>query len=90
MAAKTTVTTEANGNTVKTVKKTIEVINPYNAERRATKKAKLRKQHTAGKLCLLFTAVCFGLGATVLPEVATLGLLFLLPGLMLTFSRKVW
>ena len=90
MAAKTTVTTQVNGNTVTQTKKTIEVINPNQPEKRAIRKAKLRKQHTVGKLCLLFTAVCLGLGATVLPEASTLGVLFLLPGVMLTFSKKVW
>lgn len=89
MAAKTTVTTQVNGNTV-TQKKTIEVINPNQPEKRAIRKAKLRKQHTVGKLCLLFTAVCLGLGTTILPEASTLGVLFLLPGVMLTFSKKVW
>ena len=90
MAAKTTVTTQVNGNTVTQTKKTIEVINPNQPEKRAIRKAKLRKQHTVGKLCLLFTAVCLGLGVTVLPEASTLGVLFLLPGVMLTFSKKVW
>ena len=89
MAAKTTVTTQVNGNTV--TKKTIEVINP-NRKMRGTKekirKAKLRAQHRWGWLCLAFTGVCFGLGATVLQGASTVGLLFLLPGIMLTFSKK--
>lgn len=89
MAATTKTTTQVNGNTV-TQKKTIEVINPNQPEKRAIRKAKLRKQHTVGKLCLLFTAACFAIGATILPEIATAGLLFVVPGLMLTFSRKVW
>ena len=80
------VNTAVQGNTAKQ----IEVINPNQPEKRAIRKAKLRKQHTVGKLCLLFTAVCFGLGATILPEASTLGVLFLLPGVMLTFSKKVW
>ena len=88
MAAKTTVTTQVNGNTV--AKKTIEVINPNQPEKRAIRKAKLRKQHTVGKLCLLLTIGCFALGTTVLPEASTVGLLFLLPGVTLTFSKKVW
>ena len=90
MAATTKTTTQVNGNTVTQVKKTIEVINPNQPEKRAIRKAKLRKQHTVGKLCLLFTAACFAIGATILPEIATAGLLFVVPGLMLTFSRKVW
>ena len=90
MAATTKTTTQVNGNTVTQAKKTIEVINPNQPEKRAIRKAKLRKQHTVGKLCLLFTAVCLGLGATILPEASTLGVLFLLPGVMLTFSKKVW
>lgn len=89
MAATTKTTTQVNGNTV-TQKRTIEVINPNQPEKRAIRKAKLRKQHTVGKLCLLFTIGCFALGATVLPEASTLGVLFLLPGVMLTFSKKVW
>ena len=88
MAAKTTVTTQVNGNTV--AKKTIEVINPNQPEKRAIRKAKLRKQHTVGKLCLLLTIGCFALGTTVLPEASTVGLLFLLPGVTLTFSKKAW
>lgn len=90
MATTTKTTTRVNGNTVTQVKKTIEVINPNQPEKRAARKAKLRKQHTVGKLCLLFTIVCFALGVTILPEASSLGVLFLLPGLMLTFSRKVW
>lgn len=93
MATKTTVTTQVNGNTVTQVKKTIEVINP-NRKMRGTKekirKAKLRAQHRWGWLCLAFTGVCFGLGATVLHGASTVGLLFLLPGVTLTFSKKVW
>lgn len=89
MAATTKTTTQVNRNTV-TQKKTIEVINPNQPEKRAIRKAKLRKQHTVGKLCLLFTIGCFALGTTVLPEASTLGVLFLLPGVMLTFSKKVW
>ena len=89
MAATTKTTTQGNGNTV-TQKRTIEVINPNQPEKRAIRKAKLRKQHTVGKLCLLFTIGCFALGTTVLPEASTLGVLFLLPGVMLTFSKKVW
>lgn len=89
MAATTKTTTQVNGNTV-TQKRTIEVINPNQPEKRAIRKAKLRKQHTVGKLCLLFTIGCFALGTTVLPEASTLGVLFLLPGVMLTFSKKVW
>lgn len=70
----------------------LSIINPNRKElkRKAIRKAKLRRQHTVGKLCLLFTAACFAIGATVLPEIATAGLLFVVPGLMLTFSRKVW
>lgn len=90
MAAKTTVTTQVNGNTVTQVKKTIEVINPNQPKKRAIRKAKLRKQHIVGKLCLLLTIGCFTLGTTVLPEASTVGLLFLLPGVTLTFSKKVW
>lgn len=85
MAATTKTTTQA--------KRTIEVINP-NRKMRGTKekirKAKLRKQHIVGKLCLLLTIGCFTLGTTVLPEASTVGLLFLLPGVTLTFSKKVW
>lgn len=88
MAATTKTTTTVNGNTA--TKKTIEVINPNQPEKRAIRKSKLRKQHTVGKLCLLFTIGCFALGTTVLPEASTLGVLFLLPGVMLTFSKKVW
>ena len=90
MAAKTTVTTQVDGNTVTQVKKTIEVINPNQPKKRAIRKAKLRKQHIVGKLCLLLTIGCFTLGTTVLPEASTVGLLFLLPGVTLTFSKKVW
>lgn len=70
----------------------LNIINPNRKElkRKAIRKAKLRRQHTVGKLCLLFTAACFAIGATILPEIATAGLLFVVPGLMLTFSRKVW
>lgn len=95
MAATTKTTTQVNGNTVTQVKKTIEVINPNRKiTKRGTKeklrKAKLRTQHRWGWLCLAFTGVCFGLGATVLPEASTLGVLVLLPGIMLTFSKKAW
>lgn len=94
MAATTKTTTQVNGNTVTQVKKTIEVINPNRKiTKRGTKeklrKAKLRTQHRWGWLCLAFTGVYFTLGATVLPEAATAGLLFIIPGIMLTFSRKV-
>lgn len=93
MAAKTTVKTQVDGNTVTQAKRTIEVINP-NRKMRGTKekirKAKLRAQHRCGWLCLAFTGVCFALGTTVLPEASTVGLLFLLPGVTLTFSKKVW
>lgn len=89
MAATTKTTTQVNGNTV-TQKRTIEVINPNQPEKCAIRKAKLRKQHTVGKLCLLFTIGCFALGTTVLPEASTFGVLFLFPGVMLTFSKKVW
>lgn len=70
----------------------LNIINPNRKElkRKAIRKAKLRRQHTVGKLCLLFTAACFVIGATILQEIATAGLLFVVPGLMLTFSRKVW
>lgn len=70
----------------------LNIINPNRKElkRKAIRKAKLRRQHAVGKLCLLFTAACFAIGATILPEIATAGLLFVVPGLMLTFSRKVW
>lgn len=95
MAAKTTVTTQVNGNTVVQAKKTIDVINPNRKiTKRGTKeklrKAELRTQHRWGRLCLAFTGVCFALGATIHPEASTLGLLSLLPGIMLTFSKKVW
>lgn len=89
MAATTKTTTQVNGNTV-TQKRTIEVINPNQPKKRAIRKAKLRKQHIVGKLCLLLTIGCFTLGTTVLPEASTVGLLFLLPGVTLTFSKKVW
>lgn len=95
MAATTKTTTQANGNTVTQVKRTIEVINPNRKiTKRGTKeklrKAELRTQHRWGRLCLAFTGVCFALGTTVLPEASTVGLLFLLPGVTLTFSKKVW
>lgn len=90
MAAKTKTTAQVNGNTVTQAKRTIEVINPNQPEKRAIRKAKLRKQHIVGKLCLLLTIGCFTLGTTVLPEASTVGLLFLLPGVTLTFSKKVW
>lgn len=84
-----------NGNNAKQIEvispeRKLHVINPNVPKRKAIRKAKLRKQHTVGKLCLLLTIGCFALGTTVLPEASTVGLLFLLPGVTLTFSRKVW
>lgn len=85
----------ANANTAKQLNtnkncKHLQATTYERGTREKFRKAKLRKQHTVGKLCLLFTGICFGLGATILPEAATLGLVFAVPGLMLTFSRKVW
>lgn len=93
MENKTILTVEGNNaKQIKVIspKRELHVINPNTPKKSAVRKAKLRKQHTVGKLCLLFTAVCLGVGATILPEASTLGILFLLPGIMLTFSRKVW
>ena len=81
----------ANANTAKQQNcKHLQATTYERGTREKFRKAKLRKQHTVGKVCLLFTIGCFALGATILPEAATLGVLFLLPGVMLTFSKKVW
>ena len=85
----------ANANTAKQLNtnknyKHLQATTYERGTREKFRKARLRRQHTVGKLCLLFTAACFAIGATVLPEAATAGLLFLVPGLMLTFSKKVW
>ena len=82
------VNTAINGNNAME----LNVINPNRKElkRKAIRKAKLRRQHHWGYALLLLTSGLFTLGATILPEAATVGLLFLVPGIALTFSRKVW